>query len=173
MDDYRTLDLTLVSANGLTKASKLPVYAVASISDSRAAITVQKFKTSIHKDGGSDPTWNFPMKFTVNEAVGLQNRLMLVVKIKVERMLVDKNLGEVRVPIKELLEGVKPEGKTMQNVSYQVRGRDGEVKGVLSFSYRFGEKTSSKRVRSSSAHRPRVDILALVVGLESVFLVAC
>ncbi|KAJ0545311.1 hypothetical protein HanIR_Chr08g0348491 [Helianthus annuus] len=43
----------------------------------------------------------------------------------------------------------------MQNVSYQVRGRDGEVKGVLSFSYKFGQKTSSKRVRSSSAQRPR------------------
>ncbi|XP_021974435.2 protein SRC2-like [Helianthus annuus] len=106
MDDYRTLNLTLISANGLTKAAKLHVYAVASISDSRAAITVQKFKTSVHKDGDSDPTWNFPMKFTVNEAAGLQNRLTLVVKIKVERMLVDKNLGEVRVPIKELLQGV-------------------------------------------------------------------
>ncbi|KAJ0495729.1 hypothetical protein HanOQP8_Chr03g0086731 [Helianthus annuus] len=84
------------------------------------------------------------MKFTLNEAAGLQNPTTLVVKIKGARMLVDKNLGEVRVPIKELLEGVdpEPEGDTMQIVSYQMIGRDGEVKGVVSFSYKFGEKTS-------------------------------
>ncbi|KAM0015048.1 putative C2 domain-containing protein [Helianthus debilis subsp. tardiflorus] len=155
--EYTTLDLTLVSAKGLTKAGKLSVYAVASISDSRKVISkVQKFKTPFHKDSGSDPTWNFPMKFTLNKAATLQDRLTLVVKIKGARMLVDKNLGEVRVPIKELLEGVKPEGKTMQNVCYEVRGRDGEVKGALSFSYKFGEKTSGyssgKGVRSSPAY---------------------
>ncbi|KAJ0763629.1 putative C2 domain-containing protein [Helianthus annuus] len=155
--EYTTLDLTLISATGLTKAGKLSVYAVASISDSRKVINnIQKFKTPIHKDGGSDPTWNFPMKFTLNKAASLQNRLTLVVKIKGARMLVDKNLGEVRVPIKELLEGVDPEGKTTQNVSYHMIGRDGEVKGVVSFSYKFGEKTSGspsvKGVRSSSAY---------------------
>ncbi|KAF5793963.1 putative C2 domain-containing protein [Helianthus annuus] len=153
--EYKTLDLTLVSAKGLTKAGKLSIYAVASISDSRTVISkVQKFKTPIHKEGGSDPTWNFPMKFTLNKAASLQNRLTLVVKIKGARMLVDKNLGEVRVPIKELLEGVDPEGKTTQNVSYHMIGRDGEVKGVVSFSYKFGEKSSSsgKGVRSSSAY---------------------
>ncbi|KAJ0721213.1 putative C2 domain-containing protein [Helianthus annuus] len=93
MDDYRTLNLTLISANGLTKAAKLHVYAVASISDSRAAITVQKFKTSVHKDGGSDPTWNFPMKFTVNEAAGLQNRLTLVVKTVADLENIFKGCG--------------------------------------------------------------------------------
>ncbi|KAJ0721206.1 putative C2 domain-containing protein [Helianthus annuus] len=150
--EYKTLDLTLISATGLTKAGKLSVYAVASIFDSRKVINnVQKFKTPIHKDGGSDPTWNFPMKFTLNKAA---SRMTLVVKIKGVRMLVDKNLGEVRVPIKELLEGVDPEGKTTQNVSYHMIGRDGEVKGVVSFSYKFGEKSSpsGKGVRSSSAY---------------------
>ncbi|MFS7993067.1 hypothetical protein Hanom_Chr12g01089741 [Helianthus anomalus] len=68
--EYRTLDLTLVSAKRLTKAGKLNVYAVASISDSIIG-KLQKFKTLIDKHGGSDATWNFPMKFTVNEAVGL------------------------------------------------------------------------------------------------------
>ncbi|KAJ0704483.1 putative C2 domain-containing protein [Helianthus annuus] len=143
-----TLDFTLVSAKGLTKAStifgKLHVYAIVSISGT-AGQKVQKFKTRIDKDGGSDPTWNFPMKFTMNEAAGLQNRLTLVVKIKGARMFLDKNLGEVRVPIKELLEGLKTEGKTMQNVSYQVRGRYGEPDGVVSFSYKLG---------SGSVYRP-------------------
>ncbi|MFS7964264.1 putative C2 domain-containing protein [Helianthus anomalus] len=130
--EYRTLDLTLVSAKGLTKAGKLNVYVVASISDSRTEISkLQKFKTRIDKDGGSDPTWNLPMKFTVNEATGLQNRLTLVVKIKGARMFLDKNLGEVRVRIKEFLEGVKPGGKIMQNVSYRVRGRDGKDESSL------------------------------------------
>ncbi|MFS7959440.1 putative C2 domain-containing protein [Helianthus anomalus] len=150
--EYTTLDLTLVSATGLTKAGKLSVYAVTSISDSRTVISkVQKFKTPFHKDGGSDPTWNFPMKFTLNKAA---SHMTLVVKIKGARMLVDKNLGEVRVPIKELLEGVDPEGKTRQNVSYHMIGRGGEVKGVVSFSYKFGGKSSpsGKGVGSSSAY---------------------
>ncbi|KAF5770124.1 putative C2 domain-containing protein [Helianthus annuus] len=131
-----TLDFTLVSAKGLTKASTI---------SGTADQKVQKFKTHIDKDGGSDPMWNFPMKFTMNEAAGLENRLTLVVKIKGARMFLDKNLGEVRVPIKELLEGSKTEGKTMQNVSYQVRGRYGEPDGVVSFSYKLG---------SGSVYRP-------------------
>ncbi|MFS7959504.1 putative C2 domain-containing protein [Helianthus anomalus] len=157
MEFHKTLDLTLVSAKGLKKAGsifgKLHVYAVVSISGT--GYKVQKFKTPIHKDGGSDPTWNFPMKFTVNEAAGLENRLTLVVKIKGARMFLDKNLGEVRVPIKELLQGVKPEEKTVQNVSYEVRGRYGELEGVVSLSYKFGGSGSvylPQAVRGAGGH---------------------
>ncbi|KAI3687311.1 hypothetical protein L1987_81006 [Smallanthus sonchifolius] len=134
--EYRTLNLTLVSAQGLKKPSfmgKMDVYAVASISG-------QKFKTCVDKNGGSDPTWNFPMPFVIDEAAGLQNRLTLVVKIKAAWMFGGWNLGEVHVPVKELLKGVKGEGiKAMQSVSYQVK-----PKGVLSFKYEIGEKIIGK-----------------------------
>ncbi|KVH89871.1 protein SRC2-like [Cynara cardunculus var. scolymus] len=143
--DYRTLDLTIVSAKGLKKASligKMDVYAVASIFGT--AGNVQKYKTPVDKDGGSDPTWNIPMKFTVDEAAGLQNRLTLVIEIKAVGMFGDKDVGEVHVPIKELLEGVKAEGREMKFVSYQVRRPSGKPKGDLSFSYKFGENFSGK-----------------------------
>ncbi|KAI3730664.1 hypothetical protein L1987_61836 [Smallanthus sonchifolius] len=106
------------------------------------------------KTGGSDPTWNFLMNFTVYEA-RLRNRLTLVVKINAVRMFVDKKLVEVRVPIKELLEGVETE--FMRAVSYPVKGRHGEMKGVVSFSYRVGKilvnapRNAAVRGSSSSA----------------------
>lgn len=101
---------------------------------------VQKLKTPVDKNGGTDPTWNFPMKFTVNEAAGLQHRLTLVIKIKAVGLFGGKTLGEVKVPVNKLLEGVTPEGKAMQFVSYEVRRKSGRSHGFLSFSYKFGEK---------------------------------
>ncbi|PWA64764.1 C2 calcium-dependent membrane targeting [Artemisia annua] len=97
----------------------------------------QKQKTPVDKDGDANPTWNCPMKFTVNEAIALQNRLTLVVKIKTEGMFGDKDVGEVHVPVKELLQGYN--GKMVQFVSYQVRKPSGKPKGELSFSYKFSD----------------------------------
>ncbi|KAL7597108.1 hypothetical protein Lser_V15G27973 [Lactuca serriola] len=162
--EYRTLDLTLVSAKGIKKASligKPDVYAVVYISGARSN---QKLRTPVDKDGGSDPTWNFPLSFTVDEAAGLQNRLTLVVKIKAVGIFSDKNLGEVRVPIKELLEGVSIEGKTQQLVSYQVRTKSGKTKGFLSFSYKFGEKFSGKAEEPVTAYPP-----GMAVGSSSAY----
>nr|GEX38871.1 hypothetical protein [Tanacetum cinerariifolium] len=69
------------------------------------------------------------MNFTIDEAAGLQNRLTLLVRIKSAGMLFDKNLGEVRLPMKELLEGIKVEGKAMQLVSYQVTRKSKKPRG--------------------------------------------
>ncbi|CAI9272175.1 unnamed protein product [Lactuca saligna] len=150
--NYRTLDLTLISAKGIKKPSltgKPDVYAVAYISGT-TTITKQKLKTHVDKDGGSNPTWNFPMKFTVDEAAGLQNRLTLVVEIKAVGTFSDKNLGEVRVPVKELLQG----SSTQQLVSYQVRKHSGKPNGFLSFSYKLGEKFSGKAEEPVMAYPP-------------------
>ncbi|KAI3522381.1 hypothetical protein L1887_00119 [Cichorium endivia] len=162
--DYRTLDITLVSAKGIKKASlfgKSDVYAVAYIS---GTASYQKPRTLVDKDGGSNPTWNFPMKFTVDEAAGLQNRLTLVVEIKAVGIFSDKNLGEVRVPIKELLEGVSTKGKTEQLASYQVRKPSGKPKGYLSLSYKFGEKFSGKAEDPVTAYPP-----GMAVGSSSAY----
>ncbi|KAL4570516.1 hypothetical protein LXL04_026172 [Taraxacum kok-saghyz] len=71
-------------------------------------------ETHVDKDGDSNPTWNYQMKFKIDESAALQNRLTLVVKIKTEGMFGDKDLGEVHVPIKELLEGALTGGKPLQ-----------------------------------------------------------
>ena len=93
----------------------MDVYAVAYISG--AGNPDQKQKTHVDKDGDSNPTWNYQMKFKIDESAALQNRLTLVVKIKTEGMFGDKDLGEVHVPIKELLEGAMTRGKPLQFVS--------------------------------------------------------
>ncbi|XP_076926940.1 protein SRC2 homolog [Bidens hawaiensis] len=67
--------------------------------------------------------------------------------------------GEVHVSIKELLEGVKDNGKAVQTVSYQVRRPSGKLKGVLSFMYEFGEKFAypTRGMGMSSREQPAGD----------------
>lgn len=140
--EQRTLEITVISAKDLHKVnliSKMDVYAVVSI---LAGDTPhQLFKTPVDKEGGSNPTWNFTFKCNIDEAAAQQSRLALVFKLKSERVLGDKEIGEVRVPIKELLDS-PGSGNAKQFVSYQVRKPDGKPRGFVSFSYQFGEKTS-------------------------------
>ncbi|KAL8121582.1 protein SRC2-like [Apium graveolens] len=134
--EYRTLDVNIIAAKGLKNVnlfSKLEVYAVATVfgGDPRA-----KQKTQTDKINGTNPTWNFPMKFYVDEMAAQQNNLTLVITLRAERALGDKDVGEVRVPMKEIM----GDGKGVQFVSYQVRKASGKPKGELSFSYEFSEK---------------------------------
>lgn len=138
--EYRPLDITLISAKDLKDVnlfSKMDVYAVVSIAgDPRS-----KQKTPVHKDGGTNPTWNFQMKFYIDEAASHQNRLSLVFQLRSNRSFGEKDIGEVHVPVKELLDNVG-DGKSARFVSYQVRTPSGKPKGVLNFSYKFGEKVT-------------------------------
>ncbi|KAK1416049.1 hypothetical protein QVD17_31837 [Tagetes erecta] len=164
MKYYRTLELTLFSAKELPKpktTSNLNAYAVVSISGTNKP---QKFTIPIDND--TDPT---SMKFTVNEAACLKNRLTLVVKIKAKRMFFDKKLGEVRVPINELLARVKTDqGVAMQTVSFPMSKRHHEPEGVVSFSYKFGDRysvlSSAKVATRGRRGRSGVGIGAGVVG---------
>ncbi|KAJ9554688.1 hypothetical protein OSB04_009302 [Centaurea solstitialis] len=157
----RILDLTLISAKELKNVSlagKMDVYAVVSISG-----TTQKFKTTVGKDGGPNPTWNFPMKFTVEEAAVVNNCLTLVVKIKAAGMFVNRQLGQVQLPIKDLMEGITAEGKPTQVVTLPVIRKwcsGDKPKGDVTFSYKFGGKLISKKATStpnlsSSSSQPR------------------
>lgn len=144
--EYRTLEITLIAAKGLKNVnlfSKIDVYAVVYIGggDPRA-----KQKTPVDKEGNTNPNWNFPMKFTVDETAVQQNRLTLVVNLRAERALGDKDVGEVRVPIKELM----GEHKSVQFVRYQVRKPSGRPKGELNFSYKFSEKVTGAQVTSKA-----------------------
>ncbi|PWA79887.1 C2 domain-containing protein [Artemisia annua] len=103
----RSMHDGLKKPNSIKKADK--VYADVSILG-----TDKKLRTPVNQTGGSEPTWNHRMKFTMDEDLAQQNRLTLVVKIKAVRIFTHKNLGEVCVPIKELMEGIKDEGKDMQ-----------------------------------------------------------
>ncbi|CAK7333155.1 unnamed protein product [Dovyalis caffra] len=152
--DQRTLEINVISARDLKDVnyiSKMDVYAVVSISgnDSKQQ-PKQKAKTPIDRAGGKNPTWNFPKKFTIPEIPLAENRLNLVFKLKCERALGDKDIGEVNVPIKELLDSAG-DGKSMKFVSYQVRKPSGKPKGEISFSYKFGEIEKLAVSEASSA----------------------
>ncbi|XP_071718159.1 protein SRC2-like [Rutidosis leptorrhynchoides] len=138
---FRTLDLTLISAKGLKNHSvfghRIDAYAVVSITRNRFQLP-DNFQTPVDKIGGTELQWNYAMKFKVEEAPTAKQTL--VIKLKGVRMFGSKKLGEVKVPIKELLEGVTNEGKSMQFVSYQLRKTSGKINGAVSFSYKLGEK---------------------------------
>lgn len=144
---YRTLEINVISAEGLKHVnliSKMDVYAVVSISgdSSSANHKQQKTRTPVDRSGGSNPTWNFPIKFTIDESLAQQNRLCVDFKLRCDRVLGDKDIGEVNVPIKELLDS-PGDGKSMQFVSYQVRKPSGKPKGELRFAYKFGDQISA------------------------------
>lgn len=138
--EYRTLDLKVLEAKDLKNVnlfSKMDVYVVVSLSgDPRTAQ-----KTPVDKDGGTSPKWNFHMKFAVDDALAQQNRIGLSFKLRSDRALGDRDIGEVYVPMKELLDDAG-DGKTERVLSFQVRRPSGKPQGTLKFSYKFGAKFS-------------------------------
>ncbi|KAJ9555770.1 hypothetical protein OSB04_010384 [Centaurea solstitialis] len=139
--EFRSLFLTLISAKEVKNVSlfgRMDVYAVVSISGG----TFQNLVSPVKKRGGRNPTWELPMKFTFDEAAAMRGHITLVIKIKAIGMFTNWKLGEVHVPIKELMESVKSDGNPMQFVSYRLRSSSGKTtKGeVYCFGYKFGEK---------------------------------
>ncbi|GLT50464.1 hypothetical protein SLA2020_239500 [Shorea laevis] len=132
---YRTLEITLLSAKDLKDVnllSKMDVYAVVTINGDPQT----KQRTPVDKDCGPNPTWNYTMKFTVEEAAANLNQLNLVICLMSDRHLGDKHIGEVVVPIKEFLD-------CKENVFvYSVRKPNGKVKGALNLCSKFEEKFS-------------------------------
>lgn len=150
--ECRPLDITLISATDLKDVnflSKMDVYAVVSISGD--SFSKSKQKTHVDKNSGPNPRWNYTMKFTVPDAAAKQNQLTLKIKLVSDRSFGDKEIGEVHVPIKELLDKYDEE-KSETLVTYNVRLPSGKSKGTLSFSYKFWEKFTAP-VQQQHAHK--------------------
>lgn len=133
----KTLELTLISAKDLKNVNligKMDVYVVVHLSDDPK----NKQKTPVHQDGGTNPSWNYVMRFTVDDAVAAKPGKYVVLTLKHETTLgADKDLGEVLLPLKELLEGVK-DPSSPQFVTYQVkRVSSGKAQGEIKLSYKF------------------------------------
>ncbi|KAF8017238.1 hypothetical protein BT93_H2432 [Corymbia citriodora subsp. variegata] len=152
--EYRNLDLTVISARDLKDVnliSKMDVYVVVSLDgDPRGP---KKSRSPVDHDGGRNPAWNFPVKLYVDEPSAQQNRLTLRFKLRCDRALGDKDVGEVVVPVKELLDstssapgGGKASSAASQptTVTYQVRKPSGKPKGELHFSYKFSDKLTGE-----------------------------
>ncbi|XP_010548935.1 PREDICTED: protein SRC2 isoform X2 [Tarenaya hassleriana] len=138
-----TLELNIYSAKDLENVNiitKMDAYAVVSIHGDDTQKNL-KMKTPIDRSGGSNPTWNHAVKFSANDRLVRDGRLTLVVKLVCDRVLGDKEIGEVNVPVLELIGSNPPSpstnGNGMKFVTYQVRTPSGRGKGSLTFSYRF------------------------------------
>ncbi|CAI8590093.1 unnamed protein product [Vicia faba] len=145
--EYRTLELNIISAKDLKDVnlfSKMDVYAVVSITGD--PINPQTATTHIHRNGGKNPTWNFSVKFTVNESLANQNRLSLEIKLISDRAVGDTVIGTVHISLKELLDN--PSGDSLRQVGYQVRTTSGKSKGTLNLSYKFGEHVGAPAMKS-------------------------
>ncbi|KHN26566.1 hypothetical protein glysoja_019805 [Glycine soja] len=137
--EYRTLELNIISAKDIKNVnlfSKMDVYAAVSLSGD--PLHPQGATTHVHKDAGSNPTWNYPVKFSVNESLAKENRLSLEIKLVSDRTLGDTVIGTVHVPLRELMDNPGDDGSFRQ-VSYQVMKQSGKSKGSLNFSYKVGE----------------------------------
>lgn len=137
------LDLTIISAEDLKDIQligKQDLYAVISLN--RDASTKQK--TKVDKDCGTKPKWKHQMKLTVGESAAREGHLALVIEIIADRLIAgDKPVGEVSVPLKELLDQKKKDGDDKEEektVTYAVKLPNGKTKGSLKFSFKFGEK---------------------------------
>ncbi|RLN23174.1 protein SRC2 [Panicum miliaceum] len=135
----RTLELTLISAKDLKEVnllSKMEVYAVVSLSgDPRSRQRIQPDRT-----GGRNPTWNATLRFNLpTSGTG-----SIHVLLRAERALGDRDVGEVHIPLSELLSGAPDGPVPAKFVAYQVRKiSSGKPQGVLNFSYKLGEVTQS------------------------------
>ncbi|KAK8320061.1 hypothetical protein V6Z11_A12G011400 [Gossypium hirsutum] len=142
--EQRPLELTVVFAEGLKKVkhlSKMDVYVVVKVSGGDSS-TEQK--TPVHKDGGTSPRWNHPMLFSFNESLAQTNTtLAITFRLMCCRTFRgDKEIGEARVPIKELLDSAG-NGNSAKYTTFPVKKPSGKAKGKLNLVYRFGEKAAN------------------------------
>ncbi|CAF2020617.1 unnamed protein product [Brassica oleracea var. botrytis] len=134
-----TLELNINSASDLeyvNHITKMNVYAVVTLLGDKK---IQKVKTAVDRHGGSNPNWNHAVKFAVNERLAREGRLTLVVGLFSGRVLGDKDIGKVEIPLVYLLPSTNgnSNGHGMKFVTYQVRTPSERMKGSLTFSYRF------------------------------------
>ncbi|CAM0907364.1 unnamed protein product [Alopecurus aequalis] len=139
---HRVLELTLVSASDLKDVnmlSHMEVYAVASIyGDPRT-------RQCTHTDRcrGRNPEWHDTFRLAVppTAAAASSAGSYLHVLLRTERAFGfdDREVGEVLVPVADLLAGACASGTQRRCASYQVRKvQCTEHYGVLSVSYRLG-----------------------------------
>ncbi|CAL5028925.1 unnamed protein product [Urochloa decumbens] len=140
---YRELELTLLSAQGLKNVNlitRMDVYAVVTISGD----PLTRQCTPPDPSGGRNPCWNATLRFAVPPTAAEASGACLHVLLRAERVLGDRDIGEVVVPLADLLAAAPAAapGRPQQQpqlASYQVRKvHRWEPRGVLNVAYRLG-----------------------------------
>uniref|UniRef100_M4EXH1 C2 domain-containing protein n=1 Tax=Brassica campestris TaxID=3711 RepID=M4EXH1_BRACM len=102
-----------------------------------------RINTPVAFSANTNPKWNQKIKFLIDEKLGQEGRLMLLVELMSHRPLLgDKEIGSVRLPIQQLLSSNPPSSSAsgdangMKLETHALTGPYGK-KGVVSFTYRF------------------------------------
>ncbi|XP_058179857.1 uncharacterized protein LOC131298420 [Rhododendron vialii] len=148
----RSLELKLMGCKGLQAFNffqKLKVFAVVSLTSDTPGnkhhhpLQQQQQRTKTDAEGDKDPEWNHEMRFDL-DAVGREDcdHLYLHIDLRYE-FFGDKSLGEVRVPLTDLVcdsaTGLGEHGENCgvaRFVSYEVRTHEKKPNGVITFSYK-------------------------------------
>ncbi|ESQ55911.1 hypothetical protein EUTSA_v10025151mg [Eutrema salsugineum] len=136
--------------------SAMDVYASVAILKDRKV--KDRINTPVAFSANTNPKWNQTIKFSVDEKLGHEGRLMLLVELMSHRpFLGDKEIGFVRLPMQQLLNSNPPsssangtDGNGMKSETHALTGPYGK-KGVVSFTYRFlAEKVTVSTVAPQS-----------------------
>ncbi|CAN7072326.1 unnamed protein product [Brassica oleracea var. botrytis] len=119
----------------------MDVYASVAICKDRKV--KDRINTPVAFSANTNPKWNQKIKFLIDEKLGQEGRLMLLVELMSHRPLLgDKEIGSVRLPIQQLLSSNPPSSSAsgdangMKLETHALTGPYGK-KGVVSFTYRF------------------------------------
>ncbi|KAL8251667.1 hypothetical protein R6Q59_035360 [Mikania micrantha] len=135
--DVCPLDINVISASGLKNVNlfmKMSVYVVVSLISGNSII---KHKTHV-SNGNRNPRWSHMIQFLVQESTILNSTLLFALHSK--RVLGNRIIGEVSIPVRELLENVLGSETNEHIVEYQVRSIRGKARGSLTFSHKFKKK---------------------------------
>ncbi|KAL4377244.1 hypothetical protein GQ457_02G018200 [Hibiscus cannabinus] len=181
--DWTCLELKLISCKDLKAFNffqKLSAYSVVSMviineqskkKEEHQKKHLQRQKTSIER-GGKNPEWNQVFQFDLRSLPPEEtDHLFLKFDLRADGLVV-RTIGEVRVPLKVLIDEF---GGVVRHLMYQVRNSDGKPNGVLHFSYKLkgkietsGNRDSPRVIESPSAgKKTRFPSEKLVHGIES------
>lgn len=135
---YRVLEVTLLSAKNLKRVnliSRMEVYAVVTMSGD----PLTRQSTQPDPYGGRHPCWNTSFRFHIPPSAATATGCLHVL-LRTERALGDRDVGEVIVPLADILAAAcDPGPRPPQLASYQVRKvHRCEPRGMLNVSYRLG-----------------------------------
>ena len=164
---YRPLEVVIESAQGLENVNhftRMKPYAVVYMWDMKNNHRSSREESSADEEGGSNPRWNFMVKFNIDIDMAEANRFALVVKLRSRRRTHgarDKDIGEVRVLIKELrdcAEGNERERRMIRSVHTFSDGSTGteQGQGKLTFSYKFKEPTADNPTQLNFAKKKSI-----------------
>ncbi|KAG6390530.1 hypothetical protein SASPL_148268 [Salvia splendens] len=102
-DGVQKFEIIIVSADNLPDVrsfGRMKVYAEVSIN--REPDTSRL--TTVDTDGETNPRWNFPLEYMIEEASLRNPRLVVGLKLNSERTLRERYIGEVNISVKGLFD---------------------------------------------------------------------